>query len=732
MENNYLSNIMVSDDKSVKAFDDSHISYDQVTDSNQLREYINIILKRIWWIITAVAVAIIIVTYYNMTRIPMYRGNATLQIIQDNPTSMVSTGHNKDIEDALMSTDRFYETQYKLLGSRAVAYRIIESMHLMEHPAYKFLQEGSKQSSQEIKRDLADVVTSELEITPVKNSYLVDISYKSADKDLAMQLPNALCKEYLKFCMETRAQSYSLIKEWLETQLLQLAGKVEGSDKKLLDHARKEDFMGLEGEDNVVVKKYVELNKVLTAAQADRLNKESQYRQLKEKGVDAPLIANNPLIMELRKEIIVAKAKVSSLSKIYGKNHPQMQGDTAKLAELGARVNGEVQRTQNAVKAEYEIALRTENLLREAVDAQKQKVTKLQDSLVQYNILKRDMATGQQLYEALLARMKEASVASTMVASNAVVIDSAELPLSPFFPNKSKNLALAIFLGLAGGIGLAFMVEHLDSSIKNVSELEKMYRIPALGVIPLSGKMQPAISEDKAVGLEIVSQPKSMMSEAINHIQVSVMLSMSGRPPQTIMVCSANPGEGKSSLSTSLAASLAMRDNKVLLMDIDLRKPSLSKLFQLPQQPGLSNFLTGGASLGEVIHATGIPNLFLMPAGNIPPNPIPLLASQAFADLLKDLSKDFQNIIVDTPPVIGFADARMISPLVDGVLMVFKHHITTREAGRLAIQLLMKANARILGGILNMVRRRKLGYGGYYGYYRYYSRYYKSYNTDQE
>jgi polysaccharide biosynthesis transport protein len=341
------------------------------------------------------------------------------------------------------------------------------------------------------------------------------------------------------------------------------------------------------------------------------------------------------------------------------------------------------------------------------------------------------MATGQQLYEALLARMKEASVASTMVASNAVVIDGAEMPLAPCFPKKSKNLALALFFGLAGGIGIAFLVEHLDSSIKSVTELEKVYRIPSLGVIPLSATMQPAISENKEVGLEIVSQPKSMMSEAINHIQVSVMLSMSGRPPQTLMVCSANPAEGKSSLSTSLAASLAMRDNKVLLIDIDLRKPSLSKHFQLPQQPGLSNFLTGGVPLDEIIHPTGIPNLFLMPAGSIPPNPIPLLASHNFADLLKDLSKEFQNIIIDTPPVIGFADARMISPLVDGVLMVFKHHTTTREAGRLAIQLLMKANAPILGGILNMVRRRKLGYGGYYGYYRYYSRYYKSYTDDQ-
>ncbi len=731
MENNFLPTIADSDDKSVKSFNDFQFSYDEVSDFHQLRDYLNVIFKRKWWIISSVAVALVVVVYYNMTRIPLYQGTATLQIIQDNPTSFVSQSPSRDIESGLMSIDRFYETQYKLLGSRAVAYRIIEAMNLMEHPEYKSLQPASGESSQETQRTLADTFGGQLEITPIKNSYLVDISFKSPDQNLAMQVPNAICKEYLKFCMETRSQSYTLIREWLEIQLLQLAGKVEGSEKKLLEHGRKEDFMGLEGDDNVIVKKYVELNKVLTSAQADRMNKESQYQQLKEKGVDAPLIVNNPVIMDLRKEVIAAKARVRSQSAVFAKNHPQMQGETAKLAELNSRLNSEVQRTLNTVKADYEIALRTENFLRGAIESQKGRVSKLQDGLVKYNILKRDMATSQQLYEALLARMKEASVASTMVASNAVIIDAAELPLSPFSPNKGKNLAIALFIGLAGGLALAFLVEHLDSSIKTVAEVENVYRIPALGVIPLSSTMQPAISKDMEVGLEIVSQPKSMLSEAIHQVQASLMLSLSGRPPKIIMVCSANPGEGKSSLSMNLAASLAMRDYKVALVDVDLRKPTLSRSFQLPQQPGLSNFLSGGASFAEIVRSTEIPNLSLIPAGSIPPNPIPLLASQTFADLLEDLGKDFQHLIIDTPPLVGFADARMISPLVDGILVVFKHHTTSRESGRLAIQLLTKANARILGGVLNMVRHGKLGYGGYYGYYRYYSRYYKSYNSDQ-
>lgn len=451
MENNYLPNIVNPDDKSVKACNDFQFSYDEASESQQLRDYLNIIFKRKWWIISSVVIALVFAIYYNATRTPIFQGIATLQIIQDNPSSLVSSGANKDIESALLSTDRFYETQYKLLSSRAVAYRIIDTMNLMEHPEYKALQEeGSKKSPQEIKAGIADAFSGQLEITPVKNSYLVDIAFSSPDQSLAMQVPNDICREYLKFCMETRSQSYTLIREWLETQLQQLAGKVEGSETKLLDHARKADFLGLEGEDNVIVKKYVELNKVLTTAQADRMNKESQYRQLQEKGLDAPIIASNPLIMDLRKEIIAAKAKISSEGPIYAKNHPQMQGDRAKLAELNSRLNNEVNRTRNTVKADYEIALRTESFLKGAAESAKGKVGQLQDGMIKYNILKRDMATGQQLYEALLARMKEASVASTMVASNAVIIDPAELPLYPSSPKKVKTFCWPYFLAWPG------------------------------------------------------------------------------------------------------------------------------------------------------------------------------------------------------------------------------------------------------------------------------------------
>jgi succinoglycan biosynthesis transport protein ExoP len=223
-----------------------------------------------------------------------------------------------------------------------------------------------------------------------------------------------------------------------------------------------------------------------------------------------------------------------------------------------------------------------------------------------------------------------------------------------------------------------------------------------------------------------------MLGEAISHVRTSLMLSTSGGPPRTLLVASPNPQEGKTTLSLNLASAMAMdKSCKVLIIDCDLRKPRIHQVLQESHQPGLSNFLTGSASLAEVIRPTPIPNLFFIPAGPIPPNPVQLLVSQAFKDLLANLRKDYHHIVFDVPPIIGFADGRVISQLVDGTLLVVRNHHTSRDAAKLAINLLNQAQANILGVVLNMAHKGRLGYGGYYEYYKYYSRYYKGYYSDQ-
>lgn len=693
----------------------------------QLRDYLNVIIKRKAWVIGFFLSIVSLAALYTYTRTPIYRADAILQIVQDNPQSIV--GERGDPLMAAMqfgdSTNKFYETQYKLLNSRHIAYNLIDTLKLQDDPEFKLLKNAPP--GENVKASIAEILMGNLEINPVKNTFLVEVAYKSADKALAQKIANATYKEYLKFLMETRQQSYSLVKEWLDDELQKLAQKVESSQRKLFDYGQKKETL-LEGENDVVVKKFVELNRLLLTAQSERMVKDAQYQQITQKGTDAPGILNNTLILKLRGEVIEQEAKVSGIRKIYGKNYPQFQIEMANLQELRGRLNNELKRAQAGSKAEYEMALRAEHFLQEEYGKQKAMVEKLQQNMVQHIILKRDVQANEALYQGLLARMKEASAASTMIPSNAAVIQPAELPVFPSSPKKARNMGFAIVIGLMGGIGLAFLVEYLDHSIKSVEEVDRLCGLAALGIVPFSSNEARLEEADSILGLKTFENPKSIVAEAINQVNTAVMLSLSGRPPAAILITSPNPSEGKTTLCVNLACSLAMNGRKVVILDADMRRPTLHRIFQQPGQPGLSNFLTGSVALSEIIHATQVPGLFLIPAGAIPPNPVQLLNSEVFRELVEGLRQEFQHLVFDTPPIIGFADARVASCLVDGVILVLKHHTTSREAARLSTHLLSQVNARILGFILNMVHRETMGYGAYYGYHKYYTKYYSDYH----
>ena len=700
--------------------------------SFDLGEYLHILRKRKWWAIGFFLAIVSLVGAYTFTRTPIYRASVLLQIIQDNPQAFVAERMDPFASLQLDMAGKFYETQYKLLTSRPLASKIIDSLKLAENPAFQISPEvAAKLTPEQIRDAMAKQLLDDLQVNPVKNTYLVEVAYMSPDKELAQEIVNDVYREYLRFSMDTRQQSYVMIREWLEKELLNLAGKVETSQRTIYKYGREKDFLPLEGEDNVTVKKFVELNRLLTTAQSERMTKEAQFQQIRDKGADAPAVINNLLVMQLRQALISQEAKVSSTKKIFGNNYPKLEAETANLAELRSRLQGELKRTQTGIKADYEVALRAEKFIKGEFDRQKGEVEKLQDNLVQHQILKRDLQTNEQLYQGLLARMKEANVASTMMPSNSAIIESAVLPVTPFSPKKARNMALAVLLGLFGGISLAFIMEHLDNSIKTTEELERIVRVPALGVVPMisiNGKGAQGLYQ--SVALASFEQPKSMVGDAISHVGTALMLSLSERPPAGIMVTSPNVGDGKSSVSINLASTLAMTGKQVVLVDGDMRRPVCHKAFGLPVQPGLSNFLTGSASLEEIIQTTKVPGLFFVGAGTIPPNPAQLLNSPMLQDLRQRLHQEFQHVIIDTPPIISFPDGLAISSLVDGVVLVFKHHVTSRESGRLAVHLLHQVNANVFGVVFNMAQAGKLKYGGYYGYYKYYNKYYKDYQAD--
>jgi polysaccharide biosynthesis transport protein len=720
-----------------------------------MREYLHVLRKRKWWIINTFLFIVVAVAVYCYTRTPIFRTVTILQITQDNPGSQVTVDDKLSKLTGADSLEKFQQTQYKILQSESLAQRVIKALTLKDHPDFAGIREKHpEKSDSEIESYMINVFLKKLQVTPVRNSYLVEVSFESPDKTMAQRVINAIADEYMYLSIDRRNDSFTLVMKWLDKQLKEMAVKVQEAQKKLYSFGQQTDIYTLDDKDNVVVQKFIDLSGLLTKAQAEKMAKEAQFQQIQENGPNAPLIVNHPLMAQLRQQVVAQRAKVSALQKVFRSEHPELMAEKANLAELQGRLQGEVQRLQESVKADYEAAHRTEKLLSDSFAEQKEQMARLQDNLTNFQILKRDAQTNEQLYQALLARVKEANISSTMVPSNITVIDPGRLPDKPFKPKTARDLALAAILGLTLGTGLAFLVEHLDDSIKGIEDLERYCGLPSLGIVPLlggNGKKSLRIAkkykrsglfrsflglrrgrsngEASAMDVIVYEQPQSMVSEAIRHVYSSIMLSTSGQPPAVILVTSPNPGEGKSTLVSNLAQSYALNDRQVVMIDCDLRKPKLHKIWELEAQPGLSNYLTGSAGLEEILRPTAIPHLSVITAGVKPPNPANLINSETFKELLRGLRERFHHIIIDTPPVLGFADARFLSALVDGTLLVTRHNLTHRSAARLAYQLLNQTP--VLGAVLNGVSHYGHTYGGYYfhDHYKAYSKYYDNQAT---
>jgi polysaccharide biosynthesis transport protein len=724
--------------------------YYEVEKGHTLREYVDILIRRKWWIIGTFIATLLLAGVYTFTKTPIYRATAMMEITADNPGSQVSADGRMMGVGSWFFAQKFQETQNKILKSKSLAKRVIQTLNLAEHPDFVAIAKSKNKSEEQILNAMATAFVARLSVEPVRNTNLVDVSYQSPDQELTKEVLDVIANEYLYLLIDRRNESFSLVRNWLNKQLNQMAEKVQETQRKLYKFGQKTDIYTADDKENVVVQKFVDLSSLLTKAQSEKMAKKAQYHQIKEHGPSASLIVNNPLIAALRQEMAIQQAKVSALGKVLLSGHPEMQSETAKLAELKNRLNAETRRLQDSVKADYEAADRTESLLKESFGQQKQQMANLQDNLSNYQILKRDALTSEQLYQALLSRVKEVNISSTMVSSNVSVIDPASLPSFPFSPKKLQNMALATLLGLILGVALALLAETLDDSIKSTEDLEKTCNLPLLGTLPklnsyrnlVAGREEqegfwgwrllPHFRRDDQDGPEpgdldlvVYKHPQDPLTEALRHMQTSIMLSVSGRPPAAIMITSANPSEGKTMVASNLALSLALNGRSTVIIDCDLRKPRVHNIFDLIAQPGLTNYLTGNATREEILRTTTIPNLLVIPAGPQSPTPSNLLNSEIFKDLLGQLRQEFNHIIVDTPPILGFSDARIVSVLVDGALLVTKYNSTHKSAARAAIQLLNQINAPLMGGVLNCVETSSQRYGAYQYYnYKMYSNYY--------
>ena len=519
------------------------------------------------------------------------------------------------------------------------------------------------------------------------------------------------------------------------------------------------EILGIDEKQNITTEKLDELNKALTAAESERMDKESVYR-LVQSG-DADTIASaasvldaagagtqsaSTLLEALRTKEADVKIQAAELSTQFGPSYPKVQQLNDQLKEIDAQILAEIRKVGGKIRGQYMAALQRENMLHDALERQKQEANKLNESAIEYSLLKRDLDTNRQLYEGLLEKLKESGVSAAFKSDTSRIVNIARVPTSPVEPDIPRNLAFALVLGLTSGVGLAFLLEGFDNTVRTTEQAQMISGLPSLGMIPMgsrtargegaSSNRLALATSNEAVELVTQVRPQSQMAESYRALRTSLLLSNLGAPPRVIMITSALPQEGKTTTSINCAIALAQKDVRVLLIDADLRRPSIHKKLGMGPRSGLSNILTGGATWQQTVTVSPtVPNLSVLPAGTPPPNPAELLASSNMRDMLEELRGQFDHIVIDTPPTLSVTDAVVLSPRADAIVLVIRSGQTKKEALRRSRDILMQVNAKVSGVLLNAVDLTSPDYYYYYEYQGKYSRYYRddpSHDDDED
>src|SRR3989441_1333725 len=734
----------------------------QAQDS-MLREYLRVLIKRKWVVISSVLIIFGVVATATMRTTRIYEAAGSIAINKTDPALL----NLKDSANGAIDYDPSdLDTEVSILRSDLLALQVIKQLNLDKRP--EFGGSGDTQpSSLELTTDALQpdsASTSELlaafkgslQVSLRPNTRVIDIHYRSADKDLAAHVVNSLIHTYIEQNFKTRFESTMQASDWLSKQLIDLQMKVETSQEKLVKYQKQHEILGIDEKQNIITSKLDELNKELTTAESGRMEKESVY-QLVQSGdadtaaaaatsADAPAPGGatiSSLLEKLREQQADLKIQVAQLSTQFGPSYPKVAQMNNQMKEVDAQIQVEMKKIVSRVRSDYLTALQRETMLRAAMDKQKQEANKLNESAIEYSLLKRDVETNRTLYEGLLEKLKEAGVTAGLRSNNIRPEDEARVPMSPAEPNVPRNLSFALALGLTTGIGLAFLLEGIDNTVRTPEQAQAISALPSLGMIPLGSKNGTEAStrrlsvasssvapSKEAVELVSQSRPQSQMAESYRALRTSLLLTSLGAPPKVILITSALPQEGKTTTSINTAIVLAQKGTRVLLIDADLRRPSIHKTLGMGPRTGLSNVLTGNASLQQaIVRSPLLPALFVLPAGTPPPNPAELLASTNMKDVLEKLRGEYDHIVLDTPPTLSVTDAVVASTRADAVVLVIRSGQTTKQALRRAREILIQVNARVSGVLLNAV---DLSSPDYYYYYEYQGKYGHRYYQEDE
>ena len=723
------------------------LTLDMMPREAHLLDYWMILRKHQWLIVSFLLALVTVVTIATFRMQPVYEATTRIEIDRESSNFVPFAGN--DPYDLYQDLEDYIETQSKIMVSETLATQTIKSLNLDQDPRFggrphsETLEVAAPKNGAQSPPPALGAFLGGLAVKRVPNSRLLDVTFATTDPKLAAAIVNAHVNNFIEQNFRSHYEATTQASNWLANQLDELKGKVEASEDARIKYERDNQIWTIDEKQDVTTQKLADLNRELTGAQADRINKEAIYQLAQAGNYDAiPAVRESPVLQaSLKRQGELSDEYTEALNQ-YGPKFPKVLRIEAQLKEIAQAIESEKKSIGTQIQAEYQGSRQRELLLKQALDQQKNEAASMADKMVQYNILKRDAEANKQLYDGLLQKLKEAGITAGLRSSNIRVVDPALIPTGPSRPNKSRNITLAVLVGLIGGMGLALLREYLDNTVKNPDDVESLSRLPSLAVVPAfsgsdgdhRGRFQKLLRGSgngfqERVALLSHSEPQSQISEAFRALRTSLLLSQADRPPQVILVTSALPHEGKTTAAVNIGVTLAQLGDRTLLVDGDLRKPGISRALHMAdgKHAGLSSYLAGVTSLDVVtVPHPLISNLHAIPTGPIPPNSADLLSSHRLAEMVRELRKRYKFIVIDSPPIMAATDAVILSALVDGVLLVVRSGETPKEAFTRTRDLLNSVKSHVLGVVLNAVDS---GSPDYYRSYRYYPYVYSAYRN---
>jgi capsular exopolysaccharide synthesis family protein len=652
---------------------------------------------------------------------------------------------NKEVVDLAQPGLDYVQTQYQILRGRTLAERVVEkigfqkSAELQTGPLMSPLERIQVRIFGKLPRAAVDTdgvklppavsaFRSRLSIDPVPGTRLVNLRFAAYDPALAAVAVNALAAAYIDQTLEYRFSTTSEASGWLSDRMKEEKRRVEEAERALQAYREREGLLNHEDRQGLVDQKMSALTAAVVSARTERIAKETLFNQMHALSPSElesyPLVMSNGLVQTLRGQLVDLQRELANQSETYGERHPEIVRLRRQIRATEDKLRAEMQNVVRSVENDYQTARQQEANLQASLEAIKKEALEVNRKAIEYGVLKREVESNQQIFRDLMNRTKETGLESELRSTNIRVIEKADSGVL-VAPRKMRNFQLGLLFGLGLGIGITLLFEHLDNTLKTPEDVKQHLGLPFLGVVPDVAVRTAGAPTSKPSPL-ILRNPKSAVAEAYRVLRTNLIFSSAEASGRVIVVSSANPSEGKTTTTVNLAASLAQTGARVLAVEADLRRPSMSQHFSINKAPGLTDLIVGKAEATTAIHNTRYKGLMVLPCGYLPPNPAELLGSARMKDILRALRSHYDWVIVDTPPILAMADTPVICPIVDGVILVVAAETSGRPAVHRAVDQITSVGGKIIGVVLNKVDLERNAY--YYG--QYYGEYYRSYYAE--